>query len=409
MFLVALSSVAYADRVVVLTDRADLPVALQAATSRVEVVAQAIDAPPGEHVLDRAAAAQHLAITSNATAVVWIDNGEVWIVSADGREMRHASLGDGSNPSVFAAIATSLLGELVAVAPVPAAPPTPPPVAEIAIVPAAADASTPALVAAAIVQPPSSTHRSPRFDLSGGTFVASRGMAFHQDPPDWPATPPSYPMSGFGGISLQGAAFPRPEDAYGDDLTGPGVTFMIQKSTGATLAANDVVNDTYGHYDMDYTAFELGAHYRHQIGRVLFDGMVNYGRSSWSLESDFPPTVQIPDTSYQYIGVGGTLELALERARLSVGARYMYVLSSGDIGSEDWYGSGSSNGLGLDVGLKIPIMGALYVRGTVEYRRISSSFNGDGNLSNTTDMSSLAVSQIVDSWFDAGAQLGYAF
>ncbi len=87
----------------------------------------------------------------------------------------------------------------------------------------------------------------------------------------------------------------------------------------------------------------------------------------------------------------------------------MYMLSQGDINDESWYGSGSSNGLGLDVGLKVPLMGSLYARAAFEYRRVSSSFNGDGNLSTTLSMSSLDVSQIVDSWFTAGAQLGYAF
>ncbi|HEY1549861.1 MAG TPA: hypothetical protein VGG28_18660 [Kofleriaceae bacterium] len=383
---------------------------MQSATDQVEVVTQAVQAPPGDRVLDRAAAAQHLAITSNASAVVWIDNGEVWMVSADGREMRHAPIGDGANPAVFASIATSLLGELVATAPV--APPAAPPAPAIVIAPAppVVDATAPALVAAAVVQPTGSTHPSPRFDISGGTFITSRGMTFRQDPPDVPVTPPSYPSAGFGGVSLQGSVFPRPEQPYGQDLTGPGVTFMVQKSTGAMISANDTVNDTYGHYELDYTAFELGAHYRHQMGQLLVDGMVNYGKSSWSLEGDFPSSIEIPNTSYQYVGVGGTLEYAVsERARFSLGARYMYMLSSGDINDESWYGSGTTTGLGFDIALKIPISRSLYLRATGEYRRFASSFNGDGNLSTSEMPSSLAVSQIVDSWFNVGGQLGYAF
>jgi hypothetical protein len=361
-------------------------------------------------VLDRAASAQHLAIANDATAVVWIDNGEVWIVSADGRDMRHAPLADSASPHVFGAIAASLLGEMIASdAPAPA-PASAPPAAEVAIVPVAADPTAPALTAAAIVRAPETRRRAPRFDISGGTFLAERGMQFHQDPADALVAPPSYPGAGFGGVALQAAVFPRPEQPYGEDLTGPGATISIQKSTGAELGADDLLNDTYGRYSLDYTAFDLGVHYRHQTGPIVLDGMINFGRASWSLESDFPQSIEIPDTSYDYLGAGAAIELAVtERARLSLGARYMYLLSTGDISDQSWYGSGASQGFGLDVGIKVPITSVLYLRGSLEYRRIASTFIGDGNLSSSASMSSLDVSEIIDSWFTAGLQIGAAF
>ena len=42
-----------------------------------------------------------------------IDDRDVCVVSADGRSFRHAPLGDAS-PRMFAAVATSLLDELIA-------------------------------------------------------------------------------------------------------------------------------------------------------------------------------------------------------------------------------------------------------------------------------------------------------
>jgi hypothetical protein len=420
LFLVALGSVAHAGRVVMVTERTDLPVALQAAgaVQHLEVVAEPMEIPPGEQVLDRAAAAQHLAITNNASAVVWLDSNEVWVVSADGHGVRHAPLEDASNPRVFAAIALSLLDELavppeanvsvdvsVDVPPPPAAPVVTPPQQPVDVTPSAADVVAAVVPARALGQ-----RRSPRLDISLGGFAGERGMSFAQDPPDFPATPPSYPKSGLGGVVLDAAVFPFPESQYGDDLTGWGASVEIQTSVGASLAANDTVNDTYGSYGLNYTAWELGAHYRHKTGRFLFDGMASYGQASWSLESDFPSNVQIPDTSYQYVGAGAKVEVAVgERASVGLGARYLYLLSTGDVSDMDWYGSGSASGLGLDVDCKLPISGAIYLRGLFEYRRIAMSFDGDGNLSTSEGGNSLAVSNITDSWLMVGTQLGMTF
>ncbi len=119
LLLVLLSSVAMAgNRVVVMTDAARaeaLGVAL--AGRRVEVATQP-SSPEGALLLDRAAVVQRAALTSEADAGIWIDldamGAEVCVVSADGRYLRHAPLPSNATPRVFAAIATSLLDELLA-------------------------------------------------------------------------------------------------------------------------------------------------------------------------------------------------------------------------------------------------------------------------------------------------------
>jgi hypothetical protein len=132
--------------VVVMTEREEMPAALQVtlAAQHVEVTVQP-ESPAGALRLDRAATAQRVAMSVNAEAGVWIDGGEIWVVSADGRYVRHAPLPSDASPRVFAAIAASLLDELLVppeagavgvdvhvdvappvAAPVVAAPPTPP-------------------------------------------------------------------------------------------------------------------------------------------------------------------------------------------------------------------------------------------------------------------------------------------
>jgi hypothetical protein len=253
---------------------------------------------------------------------------------------------------------------------------------------------------------------SPKFEFAFGTFAQDRGMSFTQDPPDFAATPPSYPATGMYGITVNAAVFPKPIQKYGSDLTGFGGTFRIQKSLGASISANDSVNDTYGDYSLDYTSWEGAGHYRYPIvdGLLLLDGQVSYGRSSYQLESDFPASVQIPDVAYEYLGVGGTAELAItERSRLTFGARYLYTMSVGDASDEEWYGSGTASGLELSAGFRVPLGDLLYLKADFEYRRFSMDFDGDGNLSTAEDMNSLAVSNITDSSVSGSAEIGVSF
>jgi hypothetical protein len=253
---------------------------------------------------------------------------------------------------------------------------------------------------------------APRFAISAGGFVASRGMSFTQNPPDFPADPPSYPATGLYGLAFEAAVYPRPLSKYSEDLTGIGFTFQLQQSVGAELDANDTVMNTYGSYDLNYTQYEGAIHYRYPMGIVMLDGQVNYGRDSWTLEGDFPASVQIPDTSYSYLGVGGDIELAVtDRTRVGFGARYMYILSAGDVSDETWYGSGDASGLELNLNFQVPLGDLLYLKGMFEYRRISMDFEGDGNLS-VPDQSvdgTLAVSNIVDSSIGGNVQIGVKF
>lgn len=113
---------AHASTVVVLSDPQSAPAlgsALQVTLAGRGVAIATLPPPDGNLRLDRAAAAQHAAVQFNADAALWIDSApdatEVCAVSADGRFFRHAPLpvGEGDTPRMFAAIATSLLDELL--------------------------------------------------------------------------------------------------------------------------------------------------------------------------------------------------------------------------------------------------------------------------------------------------------
>jgi hypothetical protein len=119
LILTLLGSVANANtRVVVMTnpdDAAAMQVALAGRGADIAVV----PAPEGALRLDRAAVAQREAMSAQAIAGVWIEQEpgetEVCVVSSDGHVFRHAPLPiEDASPRVFAAIATSLLDEVLA-------------------------------------------------------------------------------------------------------------------------------------------------------------------------------------------------------------------------------------------------------------------------------------------------------
>jgi hypothetical protein len=109
--------------VVVMSDPAqvgELGAALQVALAGRGYAIASSAQPSGPLRLDRAAAAQRAAVELDADAALWIDHEpgstEVCAVSADGRVFRHVPIsGDAgdSSPRMFAAVATSLIDELV--------------------------------------------------------------------------------------------------------------------------------------------------------------------------------------------------------------------------------------------------------------------------------------------------------
>jgi hypothetical protein len=104
-------------RIVLMTD-ADDATALQVALAGRGTEISTFPAPEGVLRLDRAAFVQRSTVDARAVAGVWIEqelgSAEVCVLSADGKVFRHAPLPiEAGSPRVFAAIATSLLDEIL--------------------------------------------------------------------------------------------------------------------------------------------------------------------------------------------------------------------------------------------------------------------------------------------------------
>jgi hypothetical protein len=216
------------------------------------------------------------------------------------------------------------------------------------------------------------------------------------------AIAPAYPSSPVQGIGVSAAVYPIPSQKEDGQLQGVGFTLSVEHSVASVLPAQD--NTGYGEFTINESAYLAGIHYRwpiHQL--VAIDADVSYGNVTHTIE-DLPESIQIPDTSYSYIGAGGTVELHVtDHASVGFGAHYLAVLDAGDITSEDWYGSGNSSGLSLDGNFIIPVTHGLYLQGALEYRRFETDFVGTGTLA------SMQVLDIVDSSIGGRAAIGVQF
>lgn len=111
--------VAHAESVVVMSEPStDFDGALRVAMASRGVAVASAPVPMGTLRLERAAYAQRMAVETGAEAAVWLDEAEVCAVSADGHDFRHAPFpAEAASPRAFAAIATSLLDEIIHPAP----------------------------------------------------------------------------------------------------------------------------------------------------------------------------------------------------------------------------------------------------------------------------------------------------
>jgi hypothetical protein len=119
--LLLATATAHADSVLVMAEpgsAGELDAAMRVVLSGRGTAIASMPAPAGQMRLERAAAAQRAAAQTGADAAVWIDEAEICAVTSDGHDFRHAPFpAEAASPRAFAAIATSLLDEMIAPAP----------------------------------------------------------------------------------------------------------------------------------------------------------------------------------------------------------------------------------------------------------------------------------------------------
>ncbi len=217
---------------------------------------------------------------------------------------------------------------------------------------------------------------TPRFQIGAGGYYASRTLTFDAENQTGPQNYAGVPHRG---LEINALVYPFPLRKTDGQLSGIGFSFGIQHSAGSVVTFDD--GETVAEYNINQSAYDLGVHYRYPLADLVsIDGHVNYGRNAYTI-SDAPQTFEVPDTDYSYLGAGVKLDLNIaDRATVGFGAKYMYILDTGDISSVDWYGPGRASGYGLDGSFVIPLPKSLYVQGTLDYEHYSIEYDGVGQV-----------------------------
>jgi hypothetical protein len=242
--------------------------------------------------------------------------------------------------------------------------------------------------------------KTARFMIDAGPYYGSRSLI-------WDADADAKIMQ-FAGVSSKGfgvnaAVYPFPSKQVDGILSGVGFTGSLHHSAGSTVIFPDT--DTVEEYVINQNGWEVGAHYRAELGSLIaVDGGAFYGNQTYEIV-DASPNFEVPDTKYSYLGASAHLDLRItDRALIGFGARYFTVLDSGDLQSVDWFGPADAKGLGLEASFQIPLPASLYVRGQLTYQRISLDLSGGGQITDDE-----GVQGGTDSTINGNVNLGIAF
>jgi hypothetical protein len=213
-----------------------------------------------------------------------------------------------------------------------------------------------------------------RFRIGAGFYYGSRSfnvVAENQEGPQQYSGVPSK------GLELNAAVYPFPREKFDSGLNGLGFTASISKSAGSYVTFDD--GEAVGEYSINQNAYNLGIHYRHALASIItIDGGATYGHSTYKFP-DVPEAFETPDTDYSYFALGAKLDLNIaNKATVGFGGRYMYVLDTGDVTSEDFFGPGRASGYGLDADFVIPLPKDLFVRGALGYDKYTITYDGVG-------------------------------
>jgi hypothetical protein len=228
--------------------------------------------------------------------------------------------------------------------------------------------------------------RARHIELTGGGYVLSRTFDFLGGE----NLPAGYPGRMARGLRVAAAVFPssRPNDR--GRMSGFGVGGEVSRSVGSYVDVDN--NGEILDLPVTQTRWSVAAKYRRVKGGTTLEGSVGYGGLSHFIDDvpeDAGDDFDLMDGEYQELEVGGRVELAIgPSARLGFGLTYLYPTDAGEITAPDLLGSAGAWGIEGTAELQINVGASMYVAAGADYRRLSLSFAGDGDMMSTFDVDS---------------------
>lgn len=236
-----------------------------------------------------------------------------------------------------------------------------------------------------------------KLELIAGGYVLSRTMDFIGGE----SLPGGYPGRMARGLRIAAAVFPSSRANDRGRMSGFGVAAGVSRSVGSYV---DVDHDgEILDLPVTQTRWSVAARYRRVSGGTTLEASLGYGGLSHFVD-DVPEEADedfdLIDGEYQEIEAGGRVELAIgPSARLAFGLTYLYPTDAGAITAPELLGNGTAWGIEGSAELQIALGRSLYLAAGADYRRMSLSFDGDGDMMSTFD-----VDGVLDTY--TGAHLG---
>lgn len=254
---------------------------------------------------------------------------------------------------------------------------------------------------------PAPAPAGPRFELTAGPYTSTRALRF--DVSDTLADdelPMVSPQSTLVGVAVAASVFPVARDPRGR-LVGPGITASYAHSVGAGADfADDDEDDGMLTLPVVQAAYAVGLRYRLPLGPALIEVGGSH-RTAIQRIDERPDWVEIPDAEYRSLAAEARVELLTTgRAAIAVGARLHRVLDAGELSSLDGYGSATLSAYELEAGLDIPLAGGLFATASIDYRKVTMTFVGDGDLATLEGNQVSDVFGATDRYLDAHLALG---
>lgn len=211
-------------------------------------------------------------------------------------------------------------------------------------------------------------------------------------------------------IVVNGELYPFAFNGERGGLAGLGVGFTVER----VLTIKSKFRDT--EYDTSQTRFGGGLRYRWNFGSTATSPtlkvLAGINHLDFSIDRG-SANLSFPNVAYTYIdlGLGGRIPLGSPTLALFIDARYLQVLSSGEITETAFYGSGGALGFDGEVGFEYIFARRGVVRVGGRYQRIALDFDGNGTLSNNLDGNPATqdVGGATDSFVGAYIAAGYLF
>lgn len=247
-------------------------------------------------------------------------------------------------------------------------------------------------------------------DVSVGLSFVGRRMTFTFDPAlPRDAQPWSYDGAPVGGATLAAEVYPMLLAGRGD---GPLARVGVALAYDRVLSMHTRMS--MGGAEMEFptkrSRFGLGLRYRMKLGAPTVKAALGWNRLATSIDSG-AMALDLPDVSYSYVDVGAKLHWPLApRWAIAADARYLAVLSAGEIEDAAQYGGDAVHGLDLDAAIELTAMPRVLVRVGARYTRMGHDFDGSGPKASARDADpDQDVGGAVDVYFGGYVTAGYLF